>query len=147
MASAPSYSDALLILGFSMTSEHSSDEVVRVQFSMTGRLPLSNKLARDQPAALEGPPEGWQLAQQVIDHGVYILDNVNVIAEGRKVRDSVLGALLRRALITAEGIRVCLFHGLEESSVVLLRTLLEVELNMRLVTGDASEEMATRLAA
>lgn len=130
-----------------MTSDDSRDEIATVRFSVKGRLPLSNKLGRDQPAALEGPPQAWQLAQQVVDHGVFILENVNAVTEGRKVRDLVIGALLRRALITAEGVRTCVFHGLEESTVVLLRTLLEAELNLQLVTNDSSEEMATRLAA
>jgi uncharacterized protein DUF5677 len=130
-----------------MSFQDSADEPATVSFSMEGRLPLSNRLMRDRPAALGGPADAWQLAQQVIDHGVFILDNVNSVTAGRKVRDLILAALLRRALITAEGARVCLFHSLEESAVVLLRTLLETELNMRLVSGDPTEEMATRLAA
>ena len=63
------------------------------------------------------------------------------------MRDSVTAALLRRALITGEGIRVLLTHGLEEDAYVLFRTLLDIKVNLRLVTFDETDEMARRLAA
>jgi hypothetical protein len=59
----------------------------------------------------------------------------------------VLAALVRRALITTEGIVAVLYCGLPEAAVPLLRTLLDIELNARLVARDESEHTAKRLAA
>ncbi len=127
--------------------EDSDSQKVRMSFSIQGSMPLSNRFMRDRPAAEEGPEQAWELAQQVVDHGAYLLDAINSVGAGRQIRDLVLAALLRRSLVIAEGVRQCLYHSLEEPAVVLLRALLEVELNMRLVTADETDRMARRLAA
>jgi hypothetical protein len=112
-----------------------------------GALELLDGFHRDQPAHLEGPEEAWALARQVIDHGFYVLQTANAVREGRAVRDTVTGALLRRALITSEAVRILASSGLEEAAAASFRTLLDVRLNLRLVTRDPSDEMAQRLAA
>ncbi len=118
-----------------------------VTFEVSGTIGQADLFQRDLPAHLEGPPAAWNLALEVIDHGCFILRSVNEVREGRAVRDSVTAALLRRVLVTAEGIRVLLTQGLEESAIGLFRTLLDLEVNLRLVTGDEADKMARRLAA
>jgi len=116
-------------------------------FTIEGLIPLSKRFHRDRPAADEGPPQAWTAVEQVIDHCAALLDIANVIRPGRHVRDSVSSALLRRAVITAEGGRRCIYHSLEEPALVLMRTLIEAELNLLLVSRDETDRMAERLAA
>ena len=116
-----------------------------VRCKIYGTIMQTNLFHREQPASLEGSPDHWDLVVEVIDHGCSIL--VEASRTGYAMRDSVTAALLRRALITGEGIRVLLTHGLEEDAFVLFRTLLDIEVNLRLVTHDETDEMARRLAA
>lgn len=122
-----------------------SDE--SLQGGYEGHLGLHDLFHREAPASLEGESEHWELAREVIDHGCFVLTYANAIREGRGVRDSVTGALLRRALITAEAIRTLTAHGLEEPAAAQFRTLLDAQLNLRLVLTDSSDHMARRLAA
>jgi hypothetical protein len=106
--------------------------------------------ARRDPAIREGPKDAWVAARQLVDFGCLLLEQSNVIPnddpEGQ-VRRLVMVALLRRALVTTEGIWLLLSRGLEEDANVLTRTLLDVHLNARLVTSDPTPRMAMRLAA
>lgn len=70
------------------------------------------------------------------------------LSSPRAIRDAILVvALLRRALVTAEGIRVLLGNGLEEPAIATMRTLLDIELAVKLITMNPSTRMAERLAA
>lgn len=106
--------------------------------------------ARRNPAIREGPEDAWVAARQLVDFGCLLLEQSSVIpnddADGQ-VRRLVMVALLRRALVTTEGIWLLLSRGLEEDANVLTRTLLDVHLNARLVTSDPTPRMAMRLAA
>lgn len=114
---------------------------------MKGQIGLADLFRRDGLASLEGPAEDWEFAKHVIDHGGFILIQSNQLRPGREVEDLTARALLRRALITGEAIRVNVASGLEEPAFVLLRSLLEIELNLKLIVSDPSGRMARRLAA
>lgn len=106
--------------------------------------------SRRNPAIREGPQDAWLAARQLVDFGCLMLELSGVTPNDdaeRQVRRLVLVALLRRALVTTEGIWLVLSRGLEEDANVLTRTLLDVHLNARLVTADATPRMAMRLAA
>lgn len=116
------------------------------------RIVTSNKdgFTRRQPAILEGPEDAWLASRQLIDFGCAVLENAGsftAASDSDRVHDLVLVALLRRALVTAEAIWQLLSKGLEDSATVLLRTLLDIHLNIRLVTADPSKRMASRLGA
>jgi hypothetical protein len=111
------------------------------------KLPQQDLFFRSEPAIKEGPESRWRAARAVIDFGNALLTTGRKLRDARKLRDSVLVALLRRALITSEGIFNLLAYGLEEAAVSLTRTLMDIELNMKLVTADAADETAKRLAA
>jgi Family of unknown function (DUF5677) len=118
-----------------------------ITVEMSGEIGVADLFRRDAPAELEGPQEAWEFAKAVIDHGCYILVQSNQLRAGNEVADLTIRALLRRALLTAEAIRVNLASGLEEPAFVLFRTLMEVELNLKLLVSDKSGKMALRLAA
>jgi hypothetical protein len=82
----------------------------------------------------------------IIDFGSALLRELPPPRTERRVRDMLVRALMRRALITAEAARLMLARGLHEPLVVLLRALLDVELGLRLVLGDETDRMALRLA-
>lgn len=117
------------------------------EFEVRGDIGQADQFMRNSPASLEGPPEAWRFARKVIDHGCFVLRTVNQLREDRRVRDAVTSALLRRALITAEGVHQLVAHGLEEPAAQLLRTLLEISVYLKLITQDPSDRMAKRLAA
>ncbi len=119
----------------------------RLQVEYSGDIDLANLFVRERPVSQEGDPAAWTMAQEIIDHGCFILTHANTLREGRGLRDSVTAALLRRTLITAEGVRSLVAAGLEEDAVVLFRTLIELQVNLWLVTADDTDTMAKRLAA
>src|SRR4051812_16100591 len=132
------------------SSDGSSEHVVHttVHYRVVGS--ARDGFARRQPAIREGPEDPWVAARQLIDFGCLLLEMSGVIPDGSpeaQVRRLVMVALLRRALVTAEGIWLLLSRGLEEDANVLTRTLLDVHLNARLVTSDQTPRMAMRLAA
>ena len=65
--------------------------------------------------------------------------------EASPSRQMAITAIFRRILITAEAVRVLTNRGLEEPAIATLRTLLELELNLRLVVNDPTDRMARRL--
>ncbi len=119
----------------------------RLQVDYSGDIGLANLFVRERPASQKGDPAPWAMAQKIIDHGCFILTHANTLREERGLRDSVTAALLRRILITAEGVRSLVAAGLEEDAVVLFRTLIELQVNLWLVTADDTDTMAKRLAA
>lgn len=102
---------------------------------------------RQNPAEREGDPHLWDVVRDIISFGSAVLGDVPVPDPTQRPRDLVLVALLRRALVTAEGADALLRRGLYEPALVLFRTLLDVELNLKLVAQDPSDTMARRLAA
>lgn len=114
---------------------------------VTGAIPQADLFHRKQPAWHEPPPDPWLVTRAVIDFGGAV---VNVAREGRAeqpMRDLVTMALLRRALITAEGVYRLLAGGLVEAALALDRSLIDIDLNLSLVTADPTDRMAKRLAA
>ena len=127
------------------TKPEAADGVLRGIFS--GRICQRELFAREHPASLEGPPEAWDLAKIVVNHGCCIFEK---LASGRPelgLRDVVVQALFRRILITGEAVRSLLARGLEEPAFATSRTLLELERDLRLVIADPSDTRARRLAA
>ncbi len=118
-----------------------------VQVSIESMTPQHDAFHREHPAHDEGPAENWALAQTALDFGVALLVQWARVRVGSELKDAVLQALLRRCLITTEGLVVLLSRGLFEPAVALSRTLLDNELAVRLVLGDTSGRMAKRLAA
>jgi hypothetical protein len=110
-------------------------------------VPHQDLFFRQQPALKEGPREPWIAVRSVIDFGNALFLESNRLRDERRLKDAVLVALLRRALITAEGTWWLLARGLEEPALGLMRTLYDVELNLKLVAKDPTDRMAKRLAA
>jgi hypothetical protein len=80
------------------------DDREEVRVNIKYSLPQADLFQRRQPAILEGPRELWEGARTVIDFGCALLAVHNRLRDERKLRDATLVALLRRALVTAEGI-------------------------------------------
>jgi hypothetical protein len=121
------------------------DQTIAVE--VLGNIPQAELLYRQAPASQEGDPRAWDLAETVVDYAAYLLQEFASLRAGREVRDLTTAALMRRAIITCEGVRRLISLGLEEPAVELLRTLVEIDLNLRLLTADATDRMAKRLAA
>jgi hypothetical protein len=62
-------------------------------------------------------------------------------------RELVVAALFRRSIVMAQSIGYLAIQGQIEGCVVLMRTMLEVGLSLRIVLQDKSNRMAKRLAA
>jgi hypothetical protein len=123
------------------------EEKREVRVSIGYPITEANLFHRDQPARDECPPEFWDIARKIVDHGGALLLTENKVGSDRNIRDLVTAALLRRALIITEGVVTLLAHGLMEPAVALGRVLLDIELNFKLVTADSTQRMAKRLAA
>lgn len=124
-----------------------NDDLMALTFELTGPIGISDKLMRAQPASREGQPDVWELAKTVIDHAAFILVTASGLRPEHRILDLVLATLLRRAIITAEAIRALIEAGLEEPSLATFRTLLDIELNTRLIVSDDTGRMARRFAA
>jgi hypothetical protein len=125
---------------------NSGDEDV-VQAGIEAVIPQSDCFHRTQPAELEGPAGNWELARTAINYGCALLLNWSTVRKGSELRDTVLRALLRRLLVTAEGVVTLLSHGLLEPAIGTSRTILDIELSLALILRDPSGKMARRLAA
>lgn len=121
------------------------DEVVT--FNIESNVPQSSIFQRDNPAYLEGPLSAWELARSAVDLGGALLQAWRLANAATKLRHSVIVALVRRTLITAEGVRVLLERGLHEPAVALARTQLEIDLWVDMIHRDASDDLSHRLAA
>ena len=126
---------------YDMTTEN--EELGRIVHGSFGILDL---FARDCPVALEGPPQAWDFAETVIDHGCLVFRKLNSVRFELGLRDLVVRALFRRTLISGEAIRSLLVRGLEEPALATYRTLLELERDLRLVIADPADTSARRLA-
>jgi hypothetical protein len=126
-------------------SEDFSSRPVRVTVEST--LPQADLFARALPAITEGPSASWQLARTIIDFACAVLATRVPLREDHRIRDAVLTALLRRALVTIEAVVNLLAQSLEEPAIAVSRTLLDIELSIKLIHQDATDAMAKRLAA
>lgn len=118
-----------------------------VEVEVSIRLPQLDAFNRANPPGASSGAEVWHFATQMIDYGCALFATNNTVRSESPTRDLVVAALLRRALITTEGLLNILYHGLPEAAIPLLRTLLDIEVNAKLVTKDSSEATAKRLAA
>lgn len=91
-----------------------NEDPMAVTFEFTGPIRISDKLMRARPASREGQPDVWELAKTAIDHAAFILVTASELRPEHRVLDLVLATQLRRAIITAEAIRVLVEAGLEE---------------------------------
>jgi hypothetical protein len=123
------------------------EEEATFEVALAAVIPQADLFHRARPASLEGPSEAWELATNVIDYGCALFDAITETRQNRQIRDLVLGALLRRATVTTEGIIRLLSCGLQEPAMALTRTLLDIDVSMKLVCQDESDRMARRLAA
>lgn len=112
---------------------------------VSGFIGQADLFLRDQPVSPQVPERIRQLACDVIDHGGFIISNLRFPNEASPSHRMVIAAVFRRILITAEAVRTLTNRGLEEPAVATLRTLLELELNLRLVVNDPTDRMARRL--
>lgn len=129
-----------------MRCEHSS-EADAISVTVESMIPQADLFARAQPAIQEGPARAWEIGRTLIDFGAAILGTRGQLRSEHRIRDAVLIALLRRALITVEAVYDLLAQGLEEPAHALGRTLLDIELSIKLIHQDATDAMAHRLAA
>lgn len=116
------------------------------EYEIEVTLPQADLFFRDQPAVQEGPHKVWDAALTTIDFACAFAARSRV-RPNHRLCDLVLAALLRRAIITTEGIRHLLAAGLLEPAVSAGRTLLDIELAVTLVQADSSDTTAHRLAA
>src|ERR1700733_1907682 len=85
-------------------------------------------------------PKAWRLTCQiVIDHGSYLLENRSTFRPNSTMRDLLLSTLVRRALVTAEGIRLMALYGLYEPAYANVRTLVELQLRVKHLIHNPSE--------
>jgi len=118
-----------------------------MEVTVEATVPQADLFARQQPAITEGPATSWQLARTLIDFGSAVLAARAPLRTDHRIRDAVLIALLRRALVTVEGIINLLARSLEEPAIALSRTLLDIELSIKLIHKDPTDAMAKKLAA
>ena len=114
-------------------------------YIVSGFIGQADLFLRGQPVSAQFPEGLCQLVREVIDHGGFIISNLRFPDQLSPSRRMVITAIFRRILITAEAVRVLTNRGLEEPAIATLRTLSELELNLRLVVNDHTDRMARRL--
>ena len=126
--------------GFDRYDRETAEQIV-------GQLRRECRFRRDPEAAAREDRAAWQLALIAVDHGCFAFERVTARGPNTALRDVCVLAMFRRVLVTGEAVRVLLDQGLWEPAVGTLRTLAELERNLRLVLADPSARMAERLAA
>lgn len=92
-------------------------------------------------------PEIWMIVEETLQLSEALLRALADTPTQFQLRDVVLAALHRRALVTAASIAKLLREGVIDSSMVLSRTLLDIELTVKLIArADEPQRMAKRLA-
>ena len=114
-------------------------------FVVHGHFGQADLFFRDQPVSAQFPEGIGELVREVIDHGGFVLSNLRFQEQASPSRRMVITAIFRRVLITAEAVRVLTNGGLEEPAIATLRTLSELERDLRLVVTDPTDRMARRL--
>jgi hypothetical protein len=123
------------------------DKSKTFEVDLEGAFPQANLFFRDQPAMDEVSDETWKYTQTAIDYGCAVFISSTKTRPGKEVRDLVTSALLRRATVTTEGIVQLLAFGLVEPATALTRTLLDIEVSLKIIHADPTDRMAKRLAA
>lgn len=93
------------------------------------------------------PESALLVVRDLITLGHALLVDFAALPTKRQMREVVLAGLQRRALVTTVSIGELLARGQLESAMALIRTLMDVELAVQLVTSDETDAMATRLVA
>ncbi|WP_423928920.1 DUF5677 domain-containing protein [Candidatus Palauibacter sp.] len=114
---------------------------------IVGQLCREVTFLRDAEVVAAQDRLAWQLARTTVDHGCCVFERVAARGSATAVRDVAATAIFRRALVTGEAVRLLLGQALWEPAVATLRTLAELERNLRLVLGDPSGTVARRLLA
>ena len=114
-------------------------------FVVHGHFGQADLFLRDQPVSAQFPEGIGELVREVIDHGGFVLSNLRFQEQASPSRRMVITAIFRRVLITAEAVRVLTNGGLEEPAIATVRTLSELERDLRLVVNDPTDRMARRL--
>jgi len=114
--------------------------------SLDAAIPGADQFHRSHPAEVELTSDAIRISEQVVDFGCAIIVALNAINPERRIRDLVTMALLRRAVVTGEAICVLLRRGLAEPAFASHRTLLDIEVAMKLILRDDRDVMARRLA-
>jgi hypothetical protein len=117
------------------------------EVALSAQIPQADLFHRAQPASLEGPAEAWELAEHVVNFGCALFSATSTSRPERQVRDLVFAALIRRATVTTEGVVRLLAAGLQEPAMAITRTLLDIDVSIKLVAADGTDRMAKRLAA
>jgi hypothetical protein len=93
----------------------------------------------------------WEAAERALQLAQRILQNrgeKTVAAEPTRHRRLVATAsLLRRSIVTTDGVRALLLNRILEPATAACRTLADIEVAMRLVTDDETDAMSERLIA
>ncbi len=118
-----------------------------IEVDLEATIPQRDLFDRAHPAMGKGPQSAWNLGRTVIDFACALIGARSTLRNDRRIRDAVLGALLRRATITVEGCYDLLAQGLLEPAFSVRRTLLDLDLSLNLIHLDATDRMAKRLAA
>lgn len=118
-----------------------------MQFELNASIPGIDLFHRHAPAADELTDAQKRIAIQTIDFCSAVLETANKIRPERRIRDLTTAALFRRAIVSAEGIRVLFLSGLLEPATACARTLLDLEVAFKILMADETDKMARRLAA
>jgi hypothetical protein len=124
-----------------------SEQPTKIEIEITAQVPQVNAFHRESPPGRSFRPELWQFAAQYIDYGCASFAQHNAVRPMSPTRDLVLAALVRRALVVTESVVTLIYRGLPEAALPLLRTILDIELNAKLVARDPAEGTAKCLAA
>ena len=114
--------------------------------TIVASIPGVDVFLRKNPAADELSPEARTLAYQIPAYGGALFGAVSTPRPDRRIRDLVTSALLRRTVVTLEGVRTLIFAGLYEPAMSVTRTLQDLEVSLKLVLQDASDDRAFALA-
>lgn len=114
---------------------------------ITASIPTPDLFQRGRPASDRLSESARALAYQVPAYGSALFLAARTLRPDRAIRDLVSSALLRRTVITLEGIRALTFAGLYEPAMGVTRTLQDLEVSLKLVLQDESDDRARALAA
>ena len=98
---------------------------------------------QEEQSEIHGP--GLELLEATIDHGCFALKRLSEMQTESQYRDVMVLALLRRILITAEAVRTLATNRLVDPAMATRRTLLDLEVSLRLVVADDSDDRARYL--
>ncbi len=128
-----------------MMTTGDSPHLIRVTYETS--IPQLQVFARPTSPPLVVAGSEWETASTVIDFACALVGTHGHFRRDKHLRDAGLLALLRRAILTTEGVQHLLRAGLLEPAIAGQRTLLDIELAARLIHADPTDHYAYRLAA